>query len=156
MLHTLTWAAVSETPRTLPQLQMKSAHHICIHLPEFWHIKEMVADQRLKRARNVPGYKTEVIPMRMTLITLPVLALTIGMAGDAMARDYMQSSSRQSHEESFGFSSEAHAQTPRTRTRIDEMFTNSINRTNSGCASQNSNNTQSSNGSHSTQGEGCM
>ncbi|MEZ2132348.1 MULTISPECIES: hypothetical protein [unclassified Sinorhizobium] len=94
--------------------------------------------------------------MRMTLITLPVLVLTTGMAGDAMARDYMQSSNRQSHEESFGFNSEAHAQTPRTRTRIDEMFTNSINRTDSGCTNQNSNNTQSSNGSHLTQGEGCM
>lgn len=94
--------------------------------------------------------------MRMTLITLPVLALTIGMAGGAMARDSMQSSNRQSNQESFGFNSEAHSRTPRTRNRIDEMFTNSINRTDSGCTNQHSNNTQTSNGSHLTQGEGCM
>ena len=94
--------------------------------------------------------------MRMTLMALPVLALTIGMAGGAIARDSMHSSNRQSHEESFGFNGETHSQTPTTRNRIDEMFTNSINRTDSGCADQNSNNTKSSNGSHLTQGEGCM
>ena len=93
--------------------------------------------------------------MTLPVLTLTALALTIGMADGATARDSMHRPI-QSHNERFGFNSEARSEAPESRTGIDEMFTNSINRIDSGCASQHSDNSESSNGSHLTQGEGCM
>ena len=93
--------------------------------------------------------------MRMKLLTLSMLALTFGTAGGALAEGPMQPPAPQSHDSSLSLDSETRRHAPRSQAEVDRMYTNSMNRIEISCDSQNTDNVTSPNGSHSTQGQGC-
>ena len=93
---------------------------------------------------------------RMKFMTLSVFALTMGMAGGALAGDSIQWPNPQSHDRSLSLDSEVRWKAPKTPAQIEKMYAKSINRVDVACTSQGNNNTQSSNGSHLTQGDGCL
>ena len=93
--------------------------------------------------------------MRMKLLALSMMALTMATAGDALAQNRMPWPNPQSHDGSLDLDSETPYQAPKTRTEVDRMYTDSINRVDPACAAKNMDDARSANGAHFTQGEGC-
>ncbi|MEZ2133164.1 hypothetical protein AAE028_36115 [Sinorhizobium sp. CB9] len=83
------------------------------------------------------------------------MAITLGTAGGALARDPMMWPNPQSHDSSLDLDSETPWQPPKTRAEVDRMYTNSINRPDPACANQDTDNARSRDGAHLTQGQGC-
>ena len=93
--------------------------------------------------------------MRTKLLALSMLALTLGTAGGALARDPTQWPNPQSHDSSLRLDGQTRWYAPRSQAAVDRMYTNSVTPLNIACDSQNTDNVTSPNGSHSTQSDGC-
>lgn len=92
--------------------------------------------------------------MRMKLLALSMIALTVGTAGGALARDLSQWPTPQSHDSSLSLDSEVRWRAPKKQADVDRMYTNAT-RADPACDAQGTNNVRSSNGTHLTQGQGC-
>jgi hypothetical protein len=93
--------------------------------------------------------------MRMKLLALSMIALTLGTAGGALARDGSQWPNPQSHDSSLSLDSEVRWRAPKKQADIDRMYTNSLNRADPACDAQGTNNVRSTTGTHLGQGQGC-